>query len=277
MRRESQAMAKPRSDCRGFTLVELMVTLAVSSLALAGIYGAYKAQLESHVTQNIVVDTQQNLRNAFYILQRSLRMAGFDPTLHLRSAEGSDGRRRRGFFGRFTELCEDGRVTGACAAGYPQAQTGQTAIAFTSNETASRFNGVQCRNPSAEAVPQYPANDLSCIQLEALDSELVAFRLHEGLLQRWGGQSGWQAIAENIESLAFEYLDDDLQPLTLPEDPGDEDAWRVFNENLCTVGITIRARPVADHGSPLVNARKSDFQKPRTFTAQVRIRNLGIR
>ncbi|MEJ5358787.1 MAG: prepilin-type N-terminal cleavage/methylation domain-containing protein [Desulfobacterales bacterium] len=270
-------MGKRRSDCRGFTLVELMVTLAVSGLALAGIYGAYRAQLESHVTQNIVVDTQQNLRNAFYILQRSLRMAGFDPTLHLRSAEAADGKLRRGFFGRFTELCEDGRVAGTCAAGYPQAKTGEAAIAFTSNETASRYNGTECRNTSPDLVPQYPANDLNCIRLEALDSELVAFRLEQGMIQRWGGQSGWHAIAENIESLSFDYLDDNLQPLTLPTDPGDEDAWRVFNENLRTVGITIRARPVGEHGSPLVNSRKDDFQKPRTFTAQVRIRNLGIR
>ncbi len=268
---------RPRSDRRGFTLVELMVTLAVSSLALAGIYGAYRAQLESHVTQNVVVDTQQNLRNAFYILQRSLRMAGFDPTLHLRSAEAADGKLRRGFFGRFSDLCEDGRVTGACAAGYQQAVTGTGAVAFTSNETASRFDGAQCRNPSAEAEPQYPANDLNCIELEALDSELVAFRVHEGLLQRWGAQSGWQAIAENILSLEFVYLDDDFQPLTPPADPGDEDAWRTFNDNLRTVGITLRARPVAGHGSPLVNDRKADFQKPRTVTAQVRIRNLGIR
>ncbi|RPJ12817.1 MAG: prepilin-type N-terminal cleavage/methylation domain-containing protein, partial [Deltaproteobacteria bacterium] len=44
-----------KRDKRGFTLVELLVTLAISSIALAAIYGVYKAQLQSHVTQNAVV------------------------------------------------------------------------------------------------------------------------------------------------------------------------------------------------------------------------------
>jgi len=130
-----------KRDKRGFTLVELLVTLAISSIALAAIYGVYKAQLQSHVTQNAVVDTQQSLRNTFYIMQRTIRMAGFDPIRNLRSEETADGKQRRGVHGRFKELCEDGRVTGACGTGYTTAVSGASAIAFALNDTASLFDG----------------------------------------------------------------------------------------------------------------------------------------
>jgi len=150
-----------KRDKRGFTLVELMVTLAISSIALAGMYGVYKAQLMSHVTQNAVVDTQQNLRNTFYIMQRTIRMAGFDPARNLRVEEAADGKQRRGIHGRFKELCEDGRLTGACGTGYTNAMSGANAIAFAFNDTASLFDGTQCTT--------YPLNDLSCVDLEARD------------------------------------------------------------------------------------------------------------
>ena len=64
------------SNC-GFTLIELMITMAISLIILAGIYAAYQAQLRSHVTQQVVVDIQQNLRSSMHYLQRSVRMAGF--------------------------------------------------------------------------------------------------------------------------------------------------------------------------------------------------------
>lgn len=54
---------------KGLTLVELMVTLAISSIVLAGIYAGYQSQLQSHITQQAVVDIQQNLRSSMYYLQ----------------------------------------------------------------------------------------------------------------------------------------------------------------------------------------------------------------
>jgi prepilin-type N-terminal cleavage/methylation domain-containing protein len=64
---------------RGFTLVELMITLAIASMVMAGIYQVYQSQLKSYVVQNAVRDTQEDLRSAFYYLERTIRMAGFDP------------------------------------------------------------------------------------------------------------------------------------------------------------------------------------------------------
>lgn len=255
-----------KRDKRGFTLVELMVTLAVSSIALSGMYGVYKAQVQSYVTQNAVVDTQQNLRNTFYVMQRTIRMAGFDPIRNLRLEEAADGKQRRGVHGRFQELCEDGRVTGACGTGYLSAMSGANAIAFAFNDTASLFDGTQCT--------AYPQNDLSCVNLEALDSELVAFRLNNGAIERYGPQTGWKTIAENIESFTFDYLDDTLNVLAPPA-ADDAAGWLALNDNLRSVRITIEAKAI-DSQSPMINHKKADFTNNRTLTAQVRVRNSGI-
>jgi type IV pilus assembly protein PilW len=65
---------------RGFTLVELLIAMAMSSIVLASVVAAYSSQVRSHVTQQMVVDMQQNIRGAIYIMQREIRMAGYDPT-----------------------------------------------------------------------------------------------------------------------------------------------------------------------------------------------------
>lgn len=65
---------------KGFTLIEIMVALAVTSILLAGIYATYITQLKSHLTQQHIVEMQQNLRGAMQIMEREIRMARYDPT-----------------------------------------------------------------------------------------------------------------------------------------------------------------------------------------------------
>jgi type IV pilus assembly protein PilW len=70
----------PHGSNRGFSLLELMVAMAVVSILLAGIYAAYITQLRSYMTQQMTLEMQQNLRVAMQIMARDIRMAGFDPT-----------------------------------------------------------------------------------------------------------------------------------------------------------------------------------------------------
>jgi len=65
---------------KGFTLIELLIAMAISGIVLAGITTAYQTQLRNHVTQQMVVDMHQTIRGAMYIMQREIRMAGYDPT-----------------------------------------------------------------------------------------------------------------------------------------------------------------------------------------------------
>ena len=72
-------MSTPTKNHQGFTLVELLIAMAVSSIVLAGIYSSYNSQQKAYVTQQQVVDMQQNLRTAMHIMGREIRIVGFDP------------------------------------------------------------------------------------------------------------------------------------------------------------------------------------------------------
>jgi type IV pilus assembly protein PilW len=66
----------------GFTLIELMVAMVISIIALAAIYGAFQSQQKSQTTQQMVVDMQQNARAALAFMCREIRMAGYQPLAH---------------------------------------------------------------------------------------------------------------------------------------------------------------------------------------------------
>ena len=63
---------------KGFTIIELMVALALTSIIMAGIMAAYVSQLKTHVTQQTIVEMQQNLRSAMQHMEKEIRMAGYD-------------------------------------------------------------------------------------------------------------------------------------------------------------------------------------------------------
>jgi len=63
----------------GFTLVELLITMAISGLVMGSIYTVYNSHQRTYTTQLQVVEMQQNLRAATYYLSREIRMAGYDP------------------------------------------------------------------------------------------------------------------------------------------------------------------------------------------------------
>lgn len=66
-------------NAHGFTLVELMMAMTIMLLVMTGIYGTFKAQTHSWVNGQEIAGMQQNLRAGMYYLERSIRMAGFDP------------------------------------------------------------------------------------------------------------------------------------------------------------------------------------------------------
>jgi len=65
---------------KGFTLVELMITLVISGILVAAIYSVYTLQQKTYTAQDQVVEMQQNIRAATITMVQELRMAGYDPT-----------------------------------------------------------------------------------------------------------------------------------------------------------------------------------------------------
>jgi type IV pilus assembly protein PilW len=65
---------------KGFTIVELLVAMAISLVVMGAIYSTYRSQQASYIVQDQVAKTQQNLRAAMYTLVRDIQMAGYDKT-----------------------------------------------------------------------------------------------------------------------------------------------------------------------------------------------------
>ena len=64
----------------GFSLVELLVAMAIATVVMAAVFKIYTTQQDSYVLQEQVAEMQQNGRTAKYVMTREIRMAGYDPT-----------------------------------------------------------------------------------------------------------------------------------------------------------------------------------------------------
>ena len=71
---------KNGANNKGFTLLELMIALAITGIVMAAVYSASKTQQDSYIAQEEVATMQQNIRSAMYYMEREIRMAGYDPS-----------------------------------------------------------------------------------------------------------------------------------------------------------------------------------------------------
>ena len=67
------------ADRRGFTLLEVLLALALSSLTIGAIYSLYVSQVRNQVVRENILDMQQQARAALDLVSRELKMAGYDP------------------------------------------------------------------------------------------------------------------------------------------------------------------------------------------------------
>jgi type IV pilus assembly protein PilW len=246
-------MRSLKSNSKGFTLVELMVTMAISSIVMAGIYAAYQAQVRSHVTQQTVIDIQQNIRSSMHFMQHSIRMAGYDPV----GVPAAD----IGFQANFMAFGPPHDASGATTDG--------NSIAFTMNIGGGQFDGVD--NDGDAAIDEADESEFSdsTINVTSLN-ELIAFRLNGNDLERWmwvgpaPDAYGWRIVADRIDAISFRYFDNSTPvPLELVPPLAAADL-----DNIRSVEITIIAQPVEEM------ARLATAKRSQSLTAQVRCRNL---
>jgi len=67
-----------QADEKGFTLVELLIAMALLGVAMTAIYSSFFSQQKSYVVQAQVAAMQQNLRAAMHYMTSDIRMAGYD-------------------------------------------------------------------------------------------------------------------------------------------------------------------------------------------------------
>ena len=76
---------------RGFTMIELLVAIAIAGFVVAGLYGLFTMQSRQFIFQDIQMEMHQNLRFGVDVLSRSIRMAGFNTNGYVTGVMGSDG------------------------------------------------------------------------------------------------------------------------------------------------------------------------------------------
>lgn len=63
----------------GFSLIELLMAVAIAGVVVGGVYSVYLTQQKSYLAQQEIVALQQSLRAAMQLMERDIRMAGYTP------------------------------------------------------------------------------------------------------------------------------------------------------------------------------------------------------
>ena len=78
MKNRYHAKHKALLNQKGFTLIEILMAIVLISIIGSIIAGSYIAGTRIRAEQEDVVEMQQNIRVAFYLLAKDLRMAGYE-------------------------------------------------------------------------------------------------------------------------------------------------------------------------------------------------------
>ena len=167
-----------RRNTAGFTLIEVMVAMAIATIVLAAIYAAFNAQMKRHTAEQQVVEMQQNIRASMYLLKKDIRLAGYSPV---------DPPADAGFVADFASFGSPHDGAGAI--------TDASDIAFTMdiNQNGAIDSG-------------------SSFELIAYRHDPVNM-----WLERYDAATGtWQRVAERIESVTFTYRRADDSVIATP-------------------------------------------------------------
>ncbi|MCG6983526.1 MAG: prepilin-type N-terminal cleavage/methylation domain-containing protein [Deltaproteobacteria bacterium] len=195
MRTAIEKRHKKWSCDRGFSLVELVVAMAISLVVMAGVYKVYVTQQDTYLLQEQVAEMQQNARVAKYVLTKDIRMVGYNPTRKVNSPT---------FQTSFVSKLPD---DDSLDSDPDRTSTGPQTVAFTLDDNG---DGV----------------------LEANFDEQVAFRVDGGNLERFDvDNDSWLMVVENIEALGFAYAFDDNGDGNIDTSPNGFIIWAIDGDD----------------------------------------------
>jgi len=167
---------EPRQQMAGFTLVELLISMAIVGVVLGSIYSLFISQSRNAAVQEQVTSVQQNLRAAIYFMERELRMAGYNPTGVTAGGVGEDI---------------------DCNGTSDPSQSDNSATLMTDESESIGLKNVQTGTLTF-------TQDLNGDGDTCDGDESIVYALNGLMLERNSAP-----IAENIEAIYFEYLDAD--------------------------------------------------------------------
>jgi type IV pilus assembly protein PilW len=161
----------PDSCSRGFTLLELMIAIAIFGIASGAIYATYQNQQDSYLIQEQIADMQQNLRAGMYFLTRGIKLAGYDPNESAEATLDSQNIARVAEFRFAYDENEDGTIQNNEYIRYALTSDGSNGIDDSARDGLR--NSLPCHLGRETGVP--PNN------------------------------SGLQAVADNVDAVEFLY------------------------------------------------------------------------
>jgi len=169
----------------GFSLIELLVALAVFSIVVALIVSARIGQQDQELTQQQAVEMQQTVRSALLLMSKDIRMAGYDPDNDFSVGIIAAG---DGSAGTTLDL--------SYVEGFDNVDNDSDGQTDEADELSSRNVSYQLLDKGPDGTDTNPDGDMDL----TLDTN--------------GG--GYHLLAENIDSLEFVYLDEDGNPIATP-------------------------------------------------------------
>ncbi len=240
---------------RGFTLVELMVTLALVGIVIAAIFSVFTIQRKSYTAQEQVVEMQENIRASVGLMGRDLRMAGYDRSGTGTANAGIDVAVASGV-AFSADFNEDGDVN----------DTGEN-IAY------DLYNVVKVDGSSVTTLGRTSSNAT----------------IASGTPPDGGLFTGHQPIAENIEQIEFCYvLDDDNGWADNDNDcilaPTAAERDRVVALYLSILAVAAQrdakfvstATYISASGVDWTGTSPTDGFRRRFFSSKINLRNLGM-
>ena len=166
----------PSKSQQGFSLIEVVVAMAISSIIITAVYEFFNSQQRSYLAQDQVTEMQQNLRAGLSLMTREIRSAGFNPNQTANLA---------GFVTDFAApndiFSPDINYT-----------TDKSVIAFTIDDSINNI---------------IESNDLEQIAYRINNNTLQRYS---------ATRKQWEAVANNISALDFVYLDQNGAVTTNP-------------------------------------------------------------
>lgn len=238
-----------RGNEAGFTIIELLIAIALGLVIVAGLFRTFKVQHDSYVVQDQVSAMQQNLRAAMYLITRDLQMAGyytnFDRTNRQMDWNDLDGDSNP------TNNMETGRplifgVNNAAVAGV-KAQTDIIVIVkaaadghiLTAGEGASAGvitlasrdldgDGTDDLNNSGKKFGLLVKEDLSFADFFQVDSPSGTITPPGGLTENY--TTGDRVFRADV--IIYRVTDDATRPCLERKNLGDDNGYQVIAENI---------------------------------------------
>lgn len=176
-------------DEEGFTLMEIMVAMAIGLFLSAVMYKTVTSNNKAVALQMRKAEIQQNLRASIFVLETEIKRIGFNPKnlqgVHAPRITGAD----RSVLSFQYDLNENGRSFSVNGTGY------------TADVLYSEGNITPLTDP----------NEVIRIDLGSVDSDGTASLMRD--TTNVDGNSYELVVANNIEALNFVYLDNNGEPL----------------------------------------------------------------